>query len=326
MGSTNLIIGVWLSIALFGVMVYMFPALMKQLFFVKEQFQARVEESKDAWKYERPTLDERFVDVPKAAANPIPESQHSASTDFNVGGAGGNSLESQPAPVDFVDATMTPMQQQGMQMKKAPAPTGPLEGFQGTGPSSSPVAAPVAAPGAAPSAALAPTCNPQLTYNPTGDPVYTCDGKIITTPIGQVPEFPTWLRSATTKDGIDSDEAAIMNYWLANENKDMPGWVKDLASSSTLSASEKKAFATWAKDNTKPSQAVVKPTSGSSASSTSSTSSTGSTGSTGSSCKPKCKPKPTCPAPAPVAKTCKGPIDMGEYIRKDSIPCWGCSL
>jgi len=26
-------------------------------------------------------------------------------------------------------------------------------------------------------------------------------------------------------------------------------------------------------------------------------------------------------------KSChKGPIDMNEYIRKDSIPCWGCSL
>jgi hypothetical protein len=29
----------------------------------------------------------------------------------------------------------------------------------------------------------------------------------------------------------------------------------------------------------------------------------------------------------PVTKcTKKTPIDMNEYIRKDSIPCWGCTL
>lgn len=34
--------------------------------------------------------------------------------------------------------------------------------------------------------------------------------------------------------------------------------------------------------------------------------------------KPKCAPKPSCPPPS-----CP---DMTDYIRKDSIPCWGCKL
>ncbi len=325
MDSANLVIGVWLSIALVGIVLYMFPALMKQLFFVKEQFQARVEESKDSWKYERPTLDERFVDVPKAAALTPP---------FEVGGAGGNSLESQPAPVDYKDEDITPMQKQGMQMKKAPVPVGPLEGFQTTGPSGSPVAAPVTAPIAAPVTApvAAPACVPQPTYNPTGDPIYTCDGVVIDNSKGLIaPALPTCLKSIATKDGINDDEAAILNYCLANQGKDMPDWATELLSASTLSDSDKKMFATWAKDNIKPSQAVIKPTSSSGSSGSSgSTSSSGNT-SSGKSCKPKpkCTPKAAANPPAATtteSKTCKGPIDMGDYIRKDSIPCWACSL
>ena len=329
-------IGVWLSVALLGIVLYMLPTVMKQLFFMKEQFVARVEESKDAWKFERPTLDERFT-------NPAPIVSVAPASDpmgFQVGGAGGNSLESQPAPVHGEQNGATPSELQGMQMHKAPA-HGVVEGYDtatgpspapapGAAPGSSPSAGAALAPGAtlAPGAALAPvsapaSCTPQLTYNPAGDPVYTCDGKIITNPSGVTSAFPTWLKSASTKDGIDGDEAAILNYWLTNDNRDMPGWVKDLAAANTLTDSEKKAFATWAKENTKPSQAVVKPTT-----TTTTTTSSGK----------RCKPKPKCgsassssstvtaPSPAPSATQCKGPIDMGDYIRKDSIPCWACTL
>ncbi len=321
-------IGVWLSVALLGIVLYMLPTIMKQLFFMKEQFVARVEDSKDAWKFERPTLDERFT-------NPAPVVSVAPASDpmgFQVGGAGGNSLESQPAPVHGEQNGATPSELQGMQMHKAPA-HGVVEGYDtaaGPSPAPAPGSSPTAAPGAAPGAgatlapASAPSCGYQYNPDPLGQPIYTCDGKIVSKPSGPTPAFPTWLKSSSTKDGIDGDEAAIMNYWLTNDNRDMPGWVKDLAAANTLTESEKKAFATWAKENTKPSQAVVKPTN----TTTTTTTSSGK----------RCKPKPKCgsgsgsntvtaPPPAPSTATqCKGPIDMGDYIRKDSIPCWACTL
>jgi hypothetical protein len=317
-------IGVWLSVALLGIVLYMLPTVMKQLFFVKEQFVARVEESKDAWKFERPTLDERFTNPQGPASDPM---------GFQIGGAGGNSLESQPAPLHDKQNGPTPSELQGMQMHKAPA-HGVVEGYYsasgpspapapGSSPSAASGAGPSAAPSASPSASLAPTCGYQYNPDPNGDPIYTCDGKIVTKPSGPTPALPIFLKSASTKDGIDPEEAAIMNYWLTNDNRDMPGWVKDLAAANTLTDSEKKAFATWAKENTKPSQEIIKPTAGTTASSS------GSSSSGSSKCgKKSCKPKPTCsspPVPAP-ATTCKGPIDMGDYIRKDSIPCWACTL
>ncbi len=316
-------IGVWLSVALLGIVVYMLPTVMKQLFFMKEQFVARVEDSKDAWKFERPTLDERFT-------NPPVQGPASDPMGFQVGGAGGNSLESQPAPLDDKQNGPTPSELQGMQMNKAPA-HGVVEGYysaSGPSPAPAPGSSPSAgaAPGAAPAAA--PTCGYQYNPDPNGDPIYTCDGKIVTKPSGPTPALPIFLKSTSTKDGIDPEEAAIMNYWLTNDNRDMPGWVKDLAAANTLTDSEKKAFATWAKENTKPSQEIIKPTTGTTSTTSTTTTSSGK----------RCKPKPKCgsgsgstssvaaPPPAPSTTQCKGPIDMGDYIRKDSIPCWACTL
>ena len=154
--------------------------------------------------------------------------------------------------------------------------------------------------------------------------------------------MPPMLNSATTRDGLDENEAAVMNWWLNYDNKDpMPGWVRELAGKETLTGDEKKMFGTWAKENTKSSNAVlVKPTvkpaetgSTGSTGSAGSTGSTGTTGATGTKTTKKCKPKPKCKPSAKDEKeredntpTCKGPIDMGNYIRKDSIPCWSCKL
>jgi len=33
--------------------------------------------------------------------------------------------------------------------------------------------------------------------------------------------------------------------------------------------------------------------------------------------------EPSCPPPCPKCKTCP---DMTQYIRKDEIPCWNCTL
>jgi len=229
----------------------------------------------------------------------------------------------------------TPMELQGRQMKKIPA-GGPVEAFQSgpspapapasgtstTGPSPASAPAPAPAPGATGSApAPASSCDLKLTYNPNGSPVYTCDGKIVDSASKVTGGLPNWLKSATAKDGIDMDEAAIMNYWLANKYEDMPGWVRQFADAETLTDSEKSVLAKWAKDNLKTSQQVVVPTKKTSTSST--------TTSSGKACKPKCPPKDIkCPPKTDKekAQTCKGPIDMGDYIRKDSIPCWACSL
>jgi hypothetical protein len=333
-------IGVWLSIALLGVVLYMLPAVMKQLFFMKEQFVSQMDSGDWRGEVLRSVGNLGSASEPEPSANPsYLQNVPSASRDFEVGGAGGDSLESQPASVDFGTDGLTPMQMQGMQMKKAPA-SGNVEGFEAAGPGASVPGPGASAPGpgsssgsgaASGSSAGTPSasCTPQLTYNPKGPPTYTCDGKVIDTPIDKIPAMPAWLKSTTTKDGIDSDEAAIMNYWIANsDNNEMPSWVADMASAETLTPSEKKAFASWAKDNTKTSETIVKPTVGKG--STSSTDS--STSDSDSSCKPACKPKPKtkCKSKAEQAseetKQCKGPVDMGDYIRKDSIPCWACKL
>ncbi len=232
------------------------------------------------------------------------------------------------------------MQQQGMLMKKAPA-SGPVEGFQAAGPSPAPASV-TAGPSQAPASVTAgpsqaPTaCVEQITYNPQGKPVYTCDGKVVDKR-GQSPPMPKWLSSITARDGVDADEAAILNYWMSvDKREDMPGWVQQLASAEKLTESEKKALGAFTKDNVKPSQQIVKPSAGASK--------TGSTGTstTGTKCKPACKPKPKCSTSSgtsggstsdngtelakPPAAKCKGPVDLGDYIRKDSIPCWACTL
>jgi hypothetical protein len=330
-------IGVWLTIALLGVILYMLPAVMKQIFFMKEQFVSQMDSGD--WKGEVLGPVSGSVSGPEATPSYL-QNVPSASKDFEVGGTGGNSLESQPAPVDFGADELTPMQMQGMQMKKAPATQEPVEAFQagspnaslspGTAPGPAPVTssgsslapAPGTAPSAAPSAALvsAPKvadCGYQYNPDPFGLPLYTCDGKIASPPKLTTSQLtiPPWLSSTASKDGIDDDEAAIMSWWLSNDGQALPTWVKDLAKADTLTASEKKAFAGWAKENTKVSGTnLIKPTSGSS-DSTSSTSS----------CKPTCKPKTKC-KPKAESKQCKGPVDMGDYVRKDSIPCWACKL
>lgn len=190
MGSTATI-GVWLTIALIGLLLYMLPALLKQLFFVKEQFMGSLDAAKE-WEGEQLASvgTEGYVDVPKEAAKAVPEYLQHVPGTFVVGGVGGTSLESQPAAIDQVVEEVTPMQRQGMLMKKAPA-AGPVEGFE----------------------------EPANTY-----------------------------RTSTT-------------------------------------------------------------------------------------CKPKPKPKPKCTSSGSdsgsegsAAAKCKGPIDLGNYIRKDSIPCWACTL
>ena len=45
----------------------------------------------------------------------------------------------------------------------------------------------------------------------------------------------------------------------------------------------------------------------------------------------KCPPPPKCPPPrkCPPQRVCPPHVqcpDMSQYIRKDSIPCWGCKL
>jgi hypothetical protein len=338
-------IGIWLGIALLGIVLYMLPALLKQLFFMKEQYMTRMESAKDDWKYERVSVDS-FVDVPAEAAK-TPDYLQNVPSDFEVGGTGGASLESQPAPVDMVIQGPTPMELQGQQMKKAPA-GGAVEAFQAgpsaapapgsattTGPSPAPAPGTTNRPGPSPapatSAAPAPSCELKQTYNPNGDHIYTCDGKVVDNR-GQTPSIiPKCLTSISTRDGIDEEEAAILNYCMAENNP--PDFVAQLLNKNELTGSEKKALATYAKDNVKTSQQIVKPTKTSGTSSTSTSTST----STGKTCKPKCIPKETkCGTKDSTkenekekekeAKRCKGPVDMGDYIRKDSIPCWACSL
>lgn len=323
-------IGVWLTIALIGVLLYLLPALMKQLFFMKEQFT-----SQDAVGWQGEVL----ADPKTNGQGPSPNYLQNVPKDFDVGGAGGNSLESQPAPIDFGTDDLTPMQQQGMQMKRAPA-TGPVEAFQSE-PTAAPVAAPVSGPVEAPVAApvaTAPSCGFQYNPDPTGQPVYTCNGRIVSPPTTAPPK-PKWLSSTTTRDGIDSDEAAIMSWWLSNDNQTLPGWVEELAKADTLTPSEKKAFAGWAKENTSSKNAnLIKPTTGKG--------STVGTTSGSTTCKPKkpaCKPKDSAAGTDGSGASgasgasanglddstevrCKGPVDLGDYVRKDSIPCWACTL
>lgn len=49
-------------------------------------------------------------------------------------------------------------------------------------------------------------------------------------------------------------------------------------------------------------------------------------------CKPKPRPEPPCPGPEPPCPRCPEPkpvpfpCNSSDYIRKDQIPCWGCTL
>jgi hypothetical protein len=44
-------------------------------------------------------------------------------------------------------------------------------------------------------------------------------------------------------------------------------------------------------------------------------------------CRPKPTPEPPCPEPScPEPKPVPFPCNSSDYIRKDQIPCWGCSL
>jgi hypothetical protein len=336
-------IGVWLLVALIGIALYLLPEAMKQLFFIKEQFVGSMKSEKEAWKF---AATEAYVDVPKEAAKPVtdkatPDYLQNIPANFDVGAAGNAVTESQPASIDGGESNNTPMMKQGQQAQrtvKAPAAQQSVEGFEGSpSPSPSPSPAPVTAsttvqppaPSPAPvNTPSKPVCGYEYNADPKGNPVYTCDGKITTPPMGQAPPKPKWLNAAATRDGIDAEEATILNWWLSNDDRSLPGWVQQLANAETVTASEKKAFAAWAAENTKASNAnVIKATTGYS------NTSSGSSSASGTKCKPKpkCKPKSGAGSTGSTGTetntaTCKGPIDMGNYIRKDSIPCWACTL
>ena len=228
----------------------------------------------------------------------------------------------------------------------------PIEGFQSPSIVSGPAMAPsIAAPAMAPSTPLAPSpaCVPRLTYNPDGNHVYTCDGKIVLPPTVSRPPLPAMLQSITTSDGIDVQESIIEDYWLMNQGQ-LPPFFQEWATVDNLSDSDKTQLADWIVHNTpaKPygytgisstgfpefsefpqlsnsktgtivgttgttgttgTAAMKAPTAGISA--------TGTTGTT----------KTTTDKTLDATKNTTCPtVDLNTSIRKDRIPCWGCSL
>ncbi len=335
-------VAIWLIIAFVGIVLYILPEIMKRLYLTAEAFQADVKERADSWKFIQPTGQAM---VPVVADNTyVPKRMQ----DVPTVGPDAGIFESTPSLIEETNAgESTPMLMQGKEAQrtvKAPANMNVVEGFDAPppGPSPSPaVAAPPPGPSVAappPTVASSPLECP-LYYNPNINqpPIRSCDGPPVFPPTESRP-FPKMLGGTTTRDGLDDDEVAIMNYWLANSDSVQPTWVSELFEKDSLSSSEKTLLANWAKQNTLPSQVVIKSTKNTSTTSSSGTSDTSGTSAgtstgTGTStkkttkCKPKCTSKKACPPPKkPELETCKGPIQMGDYIRKDSIPCWACNL
>lgn len=178
-------------------------------------------------------------------------------------------------------------------------------------------------------------------YNPDTtpgaiNPIYTCTGLTGATGqektvAGSLPAFPDFLKAINTKDGISDEERRIMSQWLKENNVDAnPDYMYQAKQKQVQGAGG----------------VSVRSPSSTSASSSNSTSSTTSSSNNPVSEEKKvpqgktaCKPKPVCKPKASTNTKCKKPVtestcecpvcvqpDMRDYIRKDRIPCWGCSL
>ena len=179
-------------------------------------------------------------------------------------------------------------------------------------------------------------------YNPYGIHIFSCDNNPVPPVKGVLPPVPDWLRSVSTRDGYDAEELEIIDYWLKQQNiqanpRDFLISVKN----ETLEygygySSGGTSTGGYGTSGTR---------SGTRSGTTSGTTSGNTSGntSTGKKCKPK---KPKCPPKSnsnhtshenelerrlhelqqkyqnELSKT----ADMGDYIRKDSIPCWACKI
>jgi hypothetical protein len=287
---------IWIFVAVVALLLYLLPVFVKQIY--KEGFQNKVQ-------------------VREATVKAIEKTEYEPIGSEKIN-------KSEPSNAEFASDVSFADQQGRIARLTTTAPAGNyvLEGFWQSGTTASgpaPATAPAPAPVSVPPPAPAPAPVPAPVSAPAPAP------RAPTSTISR----PVWLNSISTKDGIDADEANILNYWLTYNNQSMPGWVQELAKAQTITESEKKAFSAWVKDNIR--EVVITPTKASGSTSTQ----------TSNSCekpkpkcitKKKCEPKPKCspapaPTPTPPAKECpKAPIVRGDYIRKDSIPCWACKL
>jgi hypothetical protein len=292
-------VGIWLVLALVGLLLYLLPAFLKEV--AIERFQA-VENAIERIDQPEQTEKDEAEEVPSYLQN-VP------------GTFEGATEKSSPASLDLPVSGPSPAEQQGRAMKA------PVEGFY-SGPS--------------------PSSFYSQSYTPSD-----LDGllaKLIKEreAMGSIPTGDEmFLKSITTRDGISSDELQLLQYWVQSKPADEIAGTLDkfvlrnpeigkeyltLFARNGLPFGNKEEMATSFKKlvTTKSDlSSVAAPPPPATESS-------------------KCqKPKATCTKPKAACPIdmrdyirkdsipkpkCPSQPDMRNYVRKDSIPCWACKI